>query len=697
MKNSDSLLQLRLQLKNFMKHLKSFMGVCAIFLMILWGLSVFLIQSRILQAYPWVGVLPAVFSLLLLVPAVYYLWRLYRRVKTGLLWKISRRLTLVHIFVGAIPVIIIAVMFSISAVMVYYQFSYFLIFKQIGIHSTQIHAFTLSLREGLQQMALENPEVSPEQFRKAVDDESRYILSVYPSAEIVLYCEDSVTGESVAYVSRHYISTPLENYRVPEWLDEEFSSLVLEEGFDGDNAPRLLLRSFTSSFFHSVFNFSLEVTVPFDRYIMERIKSAFGQNVLLARYTETSGINATDNILESTFEPEDDLSARTMLPVPLFPISWNTGEELDPFRTDTLMVEISFPKLLNTLRSSDSAFGQWLYEALIIITLIFILAEAASVTLGILLTRSITKAIHNLDEGTQYVKRGDFSHQIVVRSQDQLGALTASFNQMTEYVQQLVKERVQKERLEREIEIARKVQERLFPDGAPRMKHMEIAGACLPARVVSGDYYDFLPLGGDDLGLAVGDISGKGISAALLMASLQAALHSNVMHLHDAADAAGERNVAGIVERLNRQIYNYTGTNRFATFFYAHYDGNLRTMVYCNAGHNPPLHFHGDEYRRLSTGGTVVGIFPESAYEQETLRLADDDLIVAYTDGLTECADLDGEEFGEERLIKYILDNRNMRVDDLKKMILENVMAWKSAEEQADDITLIIARLTGVH
>jgi sigma-B regulation protein RsbU (phosphoserine phosphatase) len=253
---------------------------------------------------------------------------------------------------------------------------------------------------------------------------------------------------------------------------------------------------------------------------------------------------------------------------------------------------------------------------------------------------------------------------------------------------------VQKERLEREIEIARNVQERLFPDGAPRMKHMEITGACLPARSVSGDYYDFLPLGEDDLGLAVGDISGKGISAALLMASLQAALHSNVMHLHDAEDAAGERNVAGIVERLNRQIYNYTGTNRFATFFYAHYDGSLQTMVYCNAGHNPPLHFHGDECRRLSVGGTVVGIFPESAYEQEALRLANGDLIVAYTDGLTECTDINGEEFGEERLIQLVRDNRDMPVEDMKEKILESVLAWKAEQEQEDDITLIIARQT---
>ena len=681
-----------LKARKLLPRSKARLGLCVVSLLVLWILGIFLVPPRIFPANPWIGILIVLLSLFMLIPAGYYLLRLYRRIKTGFLWKTSRRLILVHVFGGAIPVIIIAGIFYISAVLVYYQFSYFLISKQIGIHSSQIQALTLSLREGLLQMALDNPDISPEQLRQAVDAESRYILSSYPSAAIVINCENPATGASAAYVSRQYVSTPLEDYRVPEWLDGEFSGLVLEEA-PGGGRSRLLLRSFSPSVFYSDIHFSIEVTVPFDRYIMERLKASFGQNVLLARYTENSGIGAPENILESTFEPENGASESRMLPIPLFPISWSSGEEMDPFRTDTLMVEVSFPKLLNTLRNSESAFGQWIYNALIIITIIFILAEAASVTLGILLTRSITKAIHNLDQGTQYVKRGNFSHRIVVRSHDQLGALAASFNQMTKYVRQLIKERVQKERLEREIEIAREVQERLFPDGAPRVKHMEIAVACLPARVVSGDYYDFLPLGDDGLGLAVGDISGKGISAALLMASLQSALHSNVMYLRDAGGAAGVRNVAGIVERLNRQIFSYTGTDRFATFFYAHYDGNLQTMVYCNAGHNPPLHFHGDEFHRLGTGGTVVGIFPKVKYEQETLQLADGDLIVAYTDGLTECTDTNGEEFGEERLIQLVRNNINMPVEDMKGKILESVLAWKAGEEQEDDITLIIARI----
>ena len=651
-----------------------------------------------------IEILPILISLVLFVVACCCLWRILRRIKSGFLWKINRRLVLVHIFVGAIPVIIITVLFYVSAILVYYQFSYFLIFKQIGIHSSQIHAFTLSLREGLQQLALEKSFVSPEELRQAVDAESRYILSAYPAASIVLNCEDPVTGENVAYISRQYYSTPLENYYVPEWIYGEFSSLVLEEddGYVEQGESRLLLRSFTSSVFPSSSGFSLEVTVPFDRYIMERLKAALGYDVMRTRHPGDFGVSvvlpltniAREDVEESTFELGDVKSVtRWMWPIPLFPISWISGEEMEPSQMDALMVEVSFPKLLQELRNSESALGQWIYKALILIMIVFLLAEAASVMLGILLSRSITQAVRNLDQGTQHVKRGDFSHRISVRSHDQLGALAASFNQMTEYVQQLIKERVQKERLEHEIEIARKVQERLFPEGAPHMKHMEIAGTCLAARMVSGDYYDFLPLGEDGLGLALGDICGKGISAALLMASLQAALHSNVMHLHDAADAAGERNVAGIVERLNRQIYNYTGDNRFATFFYAHYDDSLQTIVYCNAGHNSPLLFRGDECYRLNVGGTVVGIFPETAYDQESLRLLAGDLIVAYTDGLSECVGIDGEEFGEERLIQLVRENRDMSAEEMKEKIIGSIMAWKSTEEQADDITLIIVKM----
>jgi sigma-B regulation protein RsbU (phosphoserine phosphatase) len=648
--------------------------------------------------------LPGLFFLFLVIPVGYFSWRFCQRVKAGFLWKIRRRLTLVYVFVGAIPIILIAGIFYVSAALVYYQFSYYLISKQIGAHTDRIHTFNLTLREGLQQLAMDTPNVSPEQLRKVVDAESRYILSVYPSASIVLHCETPATGDAVSYISQNSMSIPLTGYQIPSWVKEqgEFRGLVLETARNADGSSRLLLRSFVPEAFPSDLSFSLEVTVPFDGYIIGRLKAALGLDVMRTRQAGHPGMSVVlpltnvrrEDILDSTFELGDALP--WMGAIPLYPTSWSDGMEMSPDQMDALMVEVSFPQLLRSLRSSDNLAVQWIFRVLAVIVAIFILAEIASIVLGILLTRSITQAVDNLDAGTQLVRHGDFSHRIVVRSQDQLGALASSFNQMTEYVQQLVKERVQRERLEREVEIAREVQERLFPDNAPRMRHLDVSGVCLPARMVSGDYYDFLPLGDDDLGIALGDISGKGIAAALLMTSLQATLHSNVMHLHDASDATGERNVAWIVERVNRQFYGYTGENRFATFFYAHYDDVHGTLSYCNAGHNPPLHFHGTGWRRLDAGGTVVGIFPEVHYTQETVQLAQGDLLVAYTDGLSECANRDGEEFGEARLVELVLANRGLAIEALKERIIESVMAWKSGQEQADDITLIIASVANV-
>jgi sigma-B regulation protein RsbU (phosphoserine phosphatase) len=345
---------------------------------------------------------------------------------------------------------------------------------------------------------------------------------------------------------------------------------------------------------------------------------------------------------------------------------------------------------------SESNVSKTILGVLQIVTGFFLVVELTSLVVGIALTKSITSAVYNLYRGTEFVKRGDFSHRIVVKSQDQLGALASSFNQMTEYVQSLVKERVQKERLERELEIAREVQEQLFPRQAPQMGRMELTGMCLPARVVSGDYYDFLEFSGNRMGMAVGDICGKGISAALLMANLQAALRSNVIQFFRETSPGAptpDGAVASVVKTLNDQICSYTSANKYSTFFYAVYDDANLSLTYCNAGHNPPLYFNHDGCRRLSTGGTVVGIFPDAEYEQETVRLTGGDLLVAYTDGIVESVNEYGEEFGEERLVQLIEANRGSSAEDIQKAVLDRVLTWSYEEERDDDMTLIVAKI----
>lgn len=366
--------------------------------------------------------------------------------------------------------------------------------------------------------------------------------------------------------------------------------------------------------------------------------------------------------------------------------------------SDVLLVELSTSKLWQNVFSSEgtAAEGTAARTILFFLTVnvvIFLIVEIASVVIGILLTKSITSAVHNLDRGTQFVKRGDFNHRIVVRSRDQLGALAASFNQMTEYVQQLVKERVEKERLERELEIAKEVQARLFPECAPQAGRLEVTGVCLPARVVSGDYYDFLPLGEGELGLAVGDICGKGISAALLMSNLQATLRSNAANLWQGEATREAKSVAAVVERLNSQICRFTAANKFATFFFAVYDDARRTLTYCNAGHNPPLYFDGRGVRRLNEGGTVIGIFPDLQYNQETIPLNPGDLFVAYTDGIVESVNEYGEEFGESRLIRLIQGNADQSIDRIQDSIIQEVQSWTYGGERDDDMTLIVAKV----
>jgi phosphoserine phosphatase RsbU/P len=691
------------------------MAVFTVIVVVLWLLkTLFLSQSarRALSAGQQVSV--DVLTLLLFVPAIYYLWKGFILVRRKLLWKLRRRLIIAHVFIGAIPVLLIIVIVWVAALLFYYQFSYYLISNQIGIHAAQVHAFNLSLRSSLQQAGAVG---SVSSLKTLLDRDSNYLLGEYPSARVILRAEDEETGKSSVFGNRNVNLSQIVKYQVPRWAGgREFNGLVLEDsepelyagGSGGANERnRLYLRSLVFGDLRPDMPFTVEISVPLDRYLLERLKAAVGQDLLLADHVEVSGLSvmlqSTDllqkNVVTATYDTENpELSlGRSVWSILLFPISWNSGLELVSGDSQVLFVELSTSRLIQNVFRSESNVSKTILGVLQIVVGFFLVVEIISLVIGIALTKSITSAVFNLYRGTEFVKRGDFSHRIVVRSNDQLGALAASFNQMTEYVQALVKERVQKERLERELEIAKEVQEQLFPREAPQMDRMELTGLCLPARVVSGDYYDFLKFSADRMGLALGDICGKGISAALLMANLQAALRSNVIQFFkEPADddrAENKAAISRVVKTLNDQICSYTSANKYASFFFAVYDGRNTTLTYCNAGHNPPLYFNHHGCQRLTTGGTVVGIFPDAEYEQESVHFDPGDLLLAYTDGIVECVNEYGEEFGEERLVKLVQENRHKPAADIQKLIVDEVLGWAYEEERDDDMTLIVARM----
>jgi sigma-B regulation protein RsbU (phosphoserine phosphatase) len=316
--------------------------------------------------------------------------------------------------------------------------------------------------------------------------------------------------------------------------------------------------------------------------------------------------------------------------------------------------------------------------------------ELASLIAGVQLSRTITGAVHELYEGTQHVKGGNFSYRIPVQGHDQLADLSTSFNSMTENLGRLIVVAKEKERLESELEIAREVQSQLFPKDVPRSRTLELKGVCSPARMVSGDYYDFMALPGHTLGIAIGDVAGKGISAALLMATIQSTMRTQLSAVN--GDGPRHFSSAALVSTLNRQLYATTSAEKYATFYFALYDEASSSLTYTNAGHLPPFLLRGSDISTQDSNGTVVGAFPISLYEERTVQLLPGDLLVAYTDGITEPENAYGEMFGEDRLKELLVKYAHTESSEIIARTMEAVVEWTGSTELQDDMTMIMAR-----
>jgi sigma-B regulation protein RsbU (phosphoserine phosphatase) len=330
--------------------------------------------------------------------------------------------------------------------------------------------------------------------------------------------------------------------------------------------------------------------------------------------------------------------------------------------------------------------GPFLLAIAIACAAVFLLIEVAALITGTVLTRTITRSIADLYGATLHVARGDFTHRVRVSTRDQLGALGESFNNMTDSIAGLIDEQRQRQRLEHEIEIASEVQRELFPKCLPVLPGLGLAAVCRPARVVSGDYYDFIRLGPTSVGIAVADISGKGIFAALLMASLQAALRSR-------ATLDGNGDTSKLVSELNDHLFKNTSEDRYATFFYATYDSETHMLTYTNAGHLAPLLITDGRVQHLEQGGTVVGLFEDAAFTQVTLPVLPGTVLVAFSDGVTESVNAYGEEFGMRRLEEEVLLHRDLGADQLLQSLLAAVESWSGGSEQLDDVTIVVARM----
>jgi sigma-B regulation protein RsbU (phosphoserine phosphatase) len=323
------------------------------------------------------------------------------------------------------------------------------------------------------------------------------------------------------------------------------------------------------------------------------------------------------------------------------------------------------------------------------ITVVLALVYACGLLLSVRLSQRIVAAIDGLSHAAQQVGKGDFSVRVAVPEQDQLGMLASSFNEMTRDLSTLREQEKQSAALERDIALGQEVQQYLYPRVAPVLTAANVSGVTRPARIVSGDLYDYLPFGHCEVGLLCADVSGKGVSAALMMAHLQAIAHGRLLPLDETNPRPSP---AAFVTALNRDLQGRFGNNRYATMFYGEFDSCSKVLRYINAGHTPPILISATgEATELLEGDVPVGLFPEIRFQELRVTLSSGSAIVVYTDGVTDALNAQGEAFGDERLMTCLNSlPKGANAAAICTLLSDAVSKWSAGVEQFDDTTVLV-------
>jgi len=607
---------------------------------------------------------------------IYLLFRLIGWWRTRLLWSLRNRLIVAYLFIAVVPVLLLLTLAVISGLILYTQLGGYLLYDELQ-HRVE------TIANGADQIAAALGNVPPGISAESVE-------KVVAAQEHAVY-ERSLPGLTIEYGddSRllHAIARPGEGHFAG--LIQQGDKLFLI-GLRGVATPRgvrvVTLRVPVTPEFIATLSPNLG---PIQFELLEPVAGTQPNTVVYTlgntEYHIFSSIPGKRRILQA---------AAGWWDTPVRGISKFEAvlvrEEKSVVRSHPILAFFNArPSRLNALMfSSVGELGRVYVFVFAVVSIVFLLLEISALVTGIVLTRRITKAVSDLYHATQYVQSGDLTHRVRIDRRDQLGVLGESFNLMTSSISGLIEEQKQRQRLENEISIAREVQNQLFPQKLPSIPGVEIEAICKAARTVSGDYYDFMQLSPTHLAIAIADISGKGISAALLMASLQAALRSQML-----VDGSKTLSTAELVSRLNKHLVRNTGDDRFATFFIGIYDSATRTLRYTSAGHLPSLLIVNGAALHLDLGGMVLGVVEDYSYEEGSLSVPPDALFVAYSDGLVEPENVYGEEFGIRRLEDAAIRAKGATPLMVAESLMSAAEEWAGTPEQADDMTVIVARL----
>jgi serine phosphatase RsbU (regulator of sigma subunit) len=655
---------------------------------------------------PFVQVLSSAATIGLVFSVGYFAWGLFTLVKLRLLWRVRRKLILSYIFIGVVPSLLIVIFFMLGGVLIFMNVSAYL-FKD-G-YDSMVDYVKLVTESAASEMG-RAPGIADEALTRIYRNSSRPypVLSlVYVPLPVAATTRRPADPDArPATLRSPIVLGPWEHVAapsaVPEWLLRRSfpGGTIVVPSPDDPAQVELVIRSALPVAVGGATAGYVITDLPIGVDMVQRLEEATrvhaGTALLIADGSDKPVVS-----LGKTGARANDSTLTTLFGKSLMFLDYRDWETGTPRRVS---VSLSYKPAQLYRHLSDAqqivfggrTLGEWAVVILLLIAVLFLTIEAVALGMGLALARSITSSIHELFMGTERVRHGDFTHRIDVSSNDQLGELAGSFNQMTGSIEGLLQTAAEKKRLEEELRIARVIQMSLLPTGPLDIPGLGITALCVPAREVGGDYYDFFKLPGGRLGVLIADVSGKGTSAALYMAELKGL----VLALSQRYDSPRD-----LLIEVNRIISEHLDSRSFITMTYAVIDLERGAMTFCRAGHTPMIFLSGPAAgmplaQVLTPNGMVLGLRIHGAeekfeelLEEQCVDLGAGDVIVLYTDGITEAMNVESDLFGETRLSRIVEEHGHLDSGELRERILREIEAFVGSADQHDDMTMILLKV----
>jgi sigma-B regulation protein RsbU (phosphoserine phosphatase) len=642
----------------------------------------------------------AVGSLALLFAGGYAIARGVIWAKRRLLWRVRRKLILSYIFVGLVPGLLIISFFLIAGVILFFNVSTYLLQSRVRTLLDQARFMAESV--ALQAAHGDPPEV----LRRTLMQRQSSAARRFPFTSFAIVPVEGLkcppTSDPVPPSVRPMTVGPWEHLDAPEilprWIPcDGFAGLLAYRGAEGDDIEaRLVMRAVAIPPAVTP-RWAVIVDLPFTVAIEQRLHEETGIRLGQATAFEFDDPRLTipnGRLLEP--RPAAMSSPLGEGWVAFLDVShWETGAR----NYATVAIQLNVREIYERLTSLSAArLGQVLLVVLAFLGVLFLTIQFVALVIGFVLARQITGAVHDLFTGTEHLRNRDFTYHIPVRARDQLGELAESFNVMTGEITKLLKENADKARMEQEMLAAREIQQKLLPAGPHHVPGLSIMAFCEPAREVAGDYYDFLRISDTKLGVLIADVSGKGLPAGLYMAQLKILVQSL---------ARTHTSPREFLKAINRVVADNIDSKSFITMSYAVIDLERGEMVHARAGHCPLIRVPGSAPAGLrkanihAPDGLVLGLkidngeMFDAMIQEETVPLAADDLLVFFTDGISETMNDAFDCYGEPRLAKVVEQYSHLPFEQLRSFIFADLRAFAGDADQHDDMTMILLKVEG--